>query len=262
MSLADVLDRNQVLAGLAAAHAARVMPYLTPVRLRLRQCLEAPNRPIATAYFPVRGIVSVVATSPNRRHKAEVGVIGFDGMTGSTIALGLETSPFTAFVQTEGDGLCLPARELIQLLDESESLRSALLRYIQAFVAQMAQTALANAKGNITHRLARSLLMAHDRTAGDELQLTHEFLSVMLGVRRSGVTVALHELASRGLISITRKNIVIISRPGLEAASNGLYSVAERDLIAGSLAAPQFDVAHSRPTESPHQRERTMKLGP
>jgi CRP-like cAMP-binding protein len=94
----------------------------------------------------------------------------------------------------------------------------------------MAETALANAKGSITHRLARWLLMAHDRTAGDELRLTHEFLSAMLDVRRAGVTIALHDLDSRGLISITRKSIVIKSRAGLEAATDGLYGMAEREL--------------------------------
>ena len=94
----------------------------------------------------------------------------------------------------------------------------------------MAETALANARGDIIRRLARWLLMAHDRTEGDELRLTHESLAVMLGVRRAGVTTALHDLGSRGLISITRRSIVIKSRPGLEAVSDGLYGAAEREL--------------------------------
>jgi len=175
-------------------------------------------------YFPLRGIMSVVVASSTRRHETEVGVIGRDGMTGAAIVLGLATSAFKVLVQTEGDGLCLAAHELKHLLHDSVSLRCALLRYIHALAAQMAQTALANATGNITHRLARTLLMAHDRTEGDELRLTHEFLSEMLGVRRSGVTVVLHDLCSRGLISIGRKSIVVRNRPGLEAASDGLYA--------------------------------------
>jgi len=230
MFLANNWDGNRVLASLPPDDAARVTQSLRPVHLTLRQCLQAANHPITTVYFPLRGIVSIVAVSTNRRHKAEVGLVGYEGMTGSAIVLGAETSPFNALVQIEGDGLCLAARELIQLLDESTSLRSVLLRYVHVFAAQMAETALANAKGSITHRLARWLLMAHDRTAGDELRLTHEFLSAMLDVRRAGVTIALHDLDSRGLISITRKSIVIKSRAGLEAATDGLYGMAEREL--------------------------------
>ena len=176
-------------------------------------------------YFPLRGLISVVATSSNHRHEAEVGVIGAEGMTGSAIALGAKISPFNVFVQMEGDGLSLEAHELIRLLAERTSLRTVRLRFAHVFAVQMAETALANARGDLPHRLARWLLMAHDRAAGDELRLTHEFLSVMLGVRRAGVTTALHDLASRGLISITRKSIVIKSRTGLEAASDGLYGL-------------------------------------
>ena len=129
----------------------------------------------------------------------------------------------------EGDGLCLGAGDLIRLLDESLSLRCALLRYIHVSV-QTAQTALANSRGNITNRLPRCLLMVHDRAAGDELRLTHEFFLVMLDVRRAGVGVALHDLDSRGLISTTRKSILIKSRASLEVAADGLYGVAEREL--------------------------------
>ena len=228
--MANNWDVNQILASLAPEDAARVTQRLRPVHLTLRQCLEAAYRPITTVYFPLRGLVSVVAVSSNHRHEAEVGLIGYEGMTGVAIVLGAETSPFNAYVQTEGEGLCLEARELTQLLDESLALRCALLRYVHVFAVQMAETALANSRGDITRRLARWLLMAHDRTEGDELRLTHEFLAVILGVRRAGVTTTLHDLGSRGLISITRRSIVIKSRPGLEAISDGLYGVAEREL--------------------------------
>jgi len=232
MSLPNNWDGNQVLANLAADDAASVTQHLRPVRLEYRKCLEAANRPITTVYFPLSGLVSVVATSSNRHHEAEVGVIGSEGMTGSAIALGAKTAPFNAYVQMEGDGLCLEVPELIRLLADRMSLRCALLRYIHVFTVQMAETALANARGNILHRLARWLLMAHDRNADDELRLTHEFLAVVLGVRRAGVTTALHDLASRGLISITRKSIVIKNRTGLELTSDGLYGMAEREFGA------------------------------
>jgi len=240
MSLTNNWDGNQVLASLPPDGAARVRPCLQPVQLTLRQCLEAANRPISTVYFPLRGIVSIVAVSTNRRHEAEVGLIGYEGMTGLAIVLGAQTSPFNAFVQIEGDGLCLAARDLIRLLDESTALRCALLRYVQVFTTQMAETALANARGSITHRLARWILMAHDRTAGNELRLTHESLSAMLGVRRAGVTIALHDLNSRDLISITRKSIVIKSRPGLEVAADGLYGDGTRvGTFVGSVSGPR-----------------------
>lgn len=230
MSLPNNWDGNRVLASLGADDAARMRQHLRAARLDYRQCLAAANRPITTVYFPLRGLVSVVAVSSNRRHEAEVGVIGSEGMTGLAIVLGARASPFNAFVQMEGAGLCLGADELIKLIDDSLSLRCALLRYANVFTVQMAETALANAQGNVINRLARWLLLAHDRTEGDELRLTHEFLSVMLGVRRAGVTSALHELASRGVISITRKSIVIKDRPGLEMTSDGLYGAAEREL--------------------------------
>jgi hypothetical protein len=107
---------------------ARVTQCLRPVHLTLRQCLQAANRPIPTVYFPLRGIVSILAVSTKRRHEIEVGLVGHEGMTGLATVLGAEASPFNAFVQIEGDGLCLGARELIQLLDAGTSLRCALLR--------------------------------------------------------------------------------------------------------------------------------------
>ena len=238
MSLANNWDGNQVLASLARDDAVRVTQCLSPVRLELRQRLEVADRPITKVYFPLRGIVSVVTVSSNRRHESEIGLIGYEGMTGSAIVLGARTSPSNAFVRMEGDGLCLGAGDLIRLLDESLSLRCALLRYIHVFAVQTAQTALANARGNITNRLARCLLMVHDRAADDELRLTHEFLSIMLDVRRAGVSVALNDLDSRGLISTTRKSILIKSRAGLELAADGLYGVAERELARLVVTPP------------------------
>jgi CRP-like cAMP-binding protein len=115
-----------------------------------------------------------------------------------------------------------------------------LQRYAHAFAVQAAHTALANAQGKIEERLARWLLMAHDRTTGDSLHLTHEFLALMLGVRRAGVTTALHALESNALIENSRGSIVILDRAGLEASANGLYGVpeAEYERVCASPAAP------------------------
>src|SRR5689334_22921757 len=205
---------NRVLASLAGDDFARLQRHLQPTSLKLRQCLEPTNRSIETVYFPYTGIVSVVAVNANRQQQSEVGLIGCDGMTGLPVVLGTETSTCTAFVQVEGDAVCLAADALRVLMQTSASLRAALLRYVQVFFAQVVHTALANAKGRVEQRLARWLLMAHDRLPGDDLRLTHEFLALMLGVRRAGVTIAVHQLQSAGVISMARGAIMIVDRLG------------------------------------------------
>jgi CRP-like cAMP-binding protein len=132
-------------------------------------------------------------------------------------------------MQVEGHGQRIAADDLRDLIDKSASLKATLLRYAYLFSVQAGHTALANAQGKLEERLARWLLMAHDRTAGDELHLTHEFLAVMLGVRRSGVSVALQELAESGLISMARGRIIIIDRDGLEDSASGMYGVPEAE---------------------------------
>jgi CRP-like cAMP-binding protein len=224
------LRGNRVLSYLAAADFALLEKNLRPVTLRFRQCLEAANRRIKAAYFPYRGLASVVAVSSNRSHQAEVGVVGREGMTGLSLLLGAEQSPCDVFMQIEGDGMSIAASDLRQAMDESLSLRMALLRYAQVFAIQAGQTALANARGKVEQRLARWLLMAHDRLSSDDLRLTHEFLAVMLGVRRAGVTTALHELEQQGFISTERGSIRIADRGGLEECADGLYGVPEREL--------------------------------
>ncbi len=232
---------NRVLASLASDDFARLEQHLRPTSLKLRQCVEAVNRSIDTVYFPYTGIVSVVALNSSRQQQSEVGLIGCDGMTGMPIVLGTETSRYSAFVQVEGHGVCLASDALRMLMRTSDSLRGALLRYVQVFFIQVAHTALANAKGRVEQRLARWLLMAHDRLPGDDLRLTHEFLALMLGVRRAGVTIALHQLQSAGVISTARGAIMIVDRTGLEKSAGGFYGVPERELdrlFNPKLAAP------------------------
>src|SRR5688500_2091400 len=158
--------------------------------------LEDRNRPIEKVYFPESGMASVVATSG--QHQVEAGVIGREGVTGIAVLLADDRSANATFMQDPGTGFCIAADALRETLRQSESMQLVFLRFVQAFITQMSQTALANGRAKLDERLARWLLMAHDRVDGRELPLTHEFLALMLGVRRAGVTTALQALEDRG----------------------------------------------------------------
>jgi CRP-like cAMP-binding protein len=221
---------NRVLASLTDDDYASVQPHLQATSLKFRQCVEPANRRIETVYFPYSGIVSYVAITPNRQYQSEVGLVGCEGMTGLPVILEAEPPRCNGYVQIAGDGVCLSADALRTLLQGSHSLRTQFLRYVHVFLLQTIYTALANAEARIDQRLARWLLMAHDRSPGDSLRLTHDFLALMLGVRRAGVTLALHQLESKGLISTARGTILIVDRAGLEQSSGGFYGAPEREL--------------------------------
>jgi CRP-like cAMP-binding protein len=232
---------NRVLASLTDEDFALVHPHLRPTSLKFRQCVEATNRRIDTVYFPYSGIISIVAITPNRQHQSEVGLVGWEGMTGLPILLEAEPPRWSGFVQVAGDGVCLTADALRKLLLTSRSLRVQVLRYAHVFLLQAIHTALVNAKARIDQRLARWLLMAHDRTPGDSLRLTHEFLALMLGVRRAGVTMALHQLEAAGVITTARGAIVIVDRLGLERSAGGFYGAPERELDSLLEIQPRRD---------------------
>src|SRR5580704_6737448 len=172
-------------------------PHLESVTLGLRKSLERPNRRIDAAYFPEAGFASVVTVQSNGT-QVEVGLIGREVMTGLPIVFGNHRSPHATYIQAPGTGKCIPATELRKATRTSLSLRDSLLKFVQAFGVQITQTAICNVQSRLDVRLARWLLMAHDRVGVDEIPLTHEFLALMLGVRRSGVTEALHALGNRG----------------------------------------------------------------
>jgi CRP-like cAMP-binding protein len=221
--------RTRLLGSLPRADLALLQPLLVPVKLRFRQRLQSANRTVKAAYFPDSGIASVVAIANGSRNQAEVAVVGHEGVVGLPIILGTRRSPCEIFMQVEGHGHCIPSGDLADAMSQSEPLRGTLLRYAQVLMVQAAYTALANAHGKIEERLARWLLMAQDRIAQDELLLTHEFLALMLGVRRAGVTVALQHFEKAGLIATGRGNIIIKDRDGLEESANGLYGAPESE---------------------------------
>jgi CRP-like cAMP-binding protein len=169
----------------------------------------------------------------------EVGVIGTEGVVGLAIVMGADSSPLEALVQGRGTAMRVPAPALRAAFDRSPALRAALLRYMQAFHLQVTQTAACNGRHPIEQRLARWLLMAHDRVEGDRFPMTQEFLSMMLGVRRAGISVAAGILQKTGTIDYARGCITVLDRPGLETASCGCYHAVRRqfDRLLGPAAA-------------------------
>lgn len=220
--------RNRLLAALTARDLALLQPHLEPAELPTRTPMETANKKIENIFFMEHGIASVVGGNKVGRD-AEVGIIGCEGLSGLPVVFGNHRSPHTVYIQVAGDGQRMPAAALRSAMTKSASLRGRLLKFAQAFMIQTTHTAIANARGTLVERLARWILMAHDRIDGDELPLTHEFLSLMLGVRRPGVTEALHALTEVGMIRAGRGHIVVLDRQGILARANGLYGVPEAE---------------------------------
>ena len=219
---------NNLLSRLSTDDFDLLAPHLESVALGLRKSLETPNKQIEAAYFPEAGIASVVAIQSSGK-RVEVGLIGREGMTGLPIVLGNHRSPNATYMQVPGAGVRISATDLSTAMRSSGSLRDSLLKFVQAFGVQTTQTAICNAQSRLDARLARWLLMAHDRTGDNKLPLTHEFLSLMLGVRRSGVTQALHVLRNRALISYGRGQITVNNREGLERVAGDAYGIPESE---------------------------------
>ena len=219
---------NHLLSALSEADFMLLEAHLSPIRLELRRTLEDANKPIRHVYFPDAGIVSVVAEGRSLR-QSEIGLIGREGMTGINVVMGNDRSPHSSYVQVAGGGRRIKANDLRHAMQKSGSMRNCFLHFAEAFMVQTAHTAVANARANIEERLARWVLMAHDRLDGNQLPLTHEFIALMLNVRRAGVTEALHALSRKRLITAKRGQIIVANRAGLETAANGLYGIPEAE---------------------------------
>ena len=222
------IKANRLLKSLSTADRAALVPDLEPVSLATWQVIEQPNRRISHVYFPTSGLASVVGTThPDQR--IEVGMVGYEGMTGLAIALGHDSSTNETVIQATGTALRLPSAALRRAMHASPTLRAMLLRYVHVFMMQASHTALANGRGRLSERLARWLLMWQDRLKTPHLTVTHEFLALLLGVRRQGVTLALHELEGQSLIKGTRNRITVVDRPGLLGLAGGFYGVPEAE---------------------------------
>ncbi|WP_299747398.1 Crp/Fnr family transcriptional regulator [Devosia sp.] len=190
------------------------------------QPLEVADQIPTNVYFPEGSVASVVATLRSRVN-FEVGLIGWEGMTGTSVLCGAP-SPFDCYVQFIGTALILPTEALVSALNASPTLKTALNLYAHMLSVQTAYTALASAHAPIPERLARWLLMIHDRVDGAAFRVTHDLLAIMLGVRRPGVTTALHILEGERLIKSTRGQIEILDRNGLRARAGNAYGKTER----------------------------------
>ncbi len=220
-------SRNHLLAALPEAERAALWPQLEPVPLPLMTLLLRPDVPIEAAYFPVSGTVSMVAAMQDGA-QIEVGLVGREGMVGLPLLLGAQSSALEALVQAEGEALRLPAADFHASLARLPSLMPLLLRYLDAFHVQVAQTAACNGRHRIEQRLARWLLMTQDRVEADAFTMTQEFLSRMLGVQRPGVTLAVGALGRAGLVRHARGVMHVLDRAGLEAATCECYGIVRR----------------------------------
>src|SRR5688572_21109359 len=219
---------NRLLARLAPKDLDALRPHLEAVDLPLRLDLEKPGRRIDAVYFPETGIASVVAIQSNDT-RVEVGLIGCEGMSGIAVVLGNHQTPNSIYMQVGGAGHRMSADALRDAMAKNAGLHAILLKYVQAFLVQTAHTAICNARSRLDERLARWILMAHDRAAGSTIPLTHEFLALMLGVRRAGVTETLQALVSPGPVKSARGGITGPDRKGLGGKGGDSYGVPEKE---------------------------------
>jgi CRP-like cAMP-binding protein len=197
------------------------------VDLDLREVISEPGQPMAFAYFAASGLFSSIAMV-EVEDQVEMGLIGREGFLGAAILLMAKHDPFRVIVQAPGRALRLPAAKLIEASVMPE-FRSVLLRFVHTLMVQAASTILANSSYLVEERLARWILMTYDRLDAASFPMTHEFMSLMLAVRRAGVTEAIHRLEGRQLIHASRGQIQVLNRAGLEALANGCYGQAERE---------------------------------
>ncbi len=218
---------NRLLGALPAAELAALWPQLERVPMPMATLLQRSEVPIEAAYFPLVGSVSMIAQMQDGA-QIGVGLIGCEGMLGLPLLLGAQSSTLDALVQVEGEALHLSAASLRAALARLPSLQPLLLRCMDAFHLQVAQMAACNGRHQIEQRLARWLLMTHDRAEDDTFPMTQEFLSRMLGVQRPGVTLAVGALTRTGLVRHARGVMHVLDRRGLEASTCECYGIVRR----------------------------------
>jgi CRP-like cAMP-binding protein len=216
--------RNAVLARLSPEHLENLRPHLRPVELEVKQVIYQPHQAIQDAYFVETGMISVVSIMEDGR-SIEVGTIGREGVAGAVVLLGAKTVPYQYFVQMAGHGHRVDLAALKNIAEQDDEFRDLVLRCQVVFHTQTMQSAACNGLHSVTQRCCRWILMSLDRINGDAVPLTHEFLSIMLGVRRASVTDVLKPLHDRGWIESNRGTITILDRKGLESGSCECYSI-------------------------------------
>lgn len=237
MSEINVADGpNLLLRTMSADDRALLEPHFIRVSLDRGELLVGANQPIEQVWFPEGGIASTVATMPNGV-RTEVGIFGRDGMSGLAVVSGSDRTPLETFIQVDGStALRMDVDPFRSAVAGSPTLRNHFLRFGQSFMVQTAYSAVANAHHMIEARLARWLLMCHDRIDGDEIQITHEFMSMMIAAQRSGVTLTLHVLEGAGMIRSRRGRVVIVDRAKLRDLAGDAYGAPEAEYTR--LVAP------------------------
>jgi CRP-like cAMP-binding protein len=219
---------NRLLRAMTPDGFELLRPKMEPIDLPLRHVIVEQNRPVLHVCFIESGLGSMVATSSDNEN-VEVGHIGREGLGGYHVLLMTDRTPYRTFMQVAGAGISVPVDHLMAVVNSHQSMRDLLLRYVHSAEVQLAHSALANGRYSIPERLARWLLMSHDRLGSNDLPLTHEFLALMLGVRRSGVTNELHILEGIHAIKATRGNVRILDRDKLEEIAGGCYGLPEAE---------------------------------
>lgn len=220
--------KNHLLAALPDTELLHWLTELEPVELPLGLVLYESGRTISHVYFPTTAIVSLLYVMENG-DSAEIAVVGWEGVVGISLFMGGESTPSRAVVQSAGMGYRLPSKAMKESFNRNVAVMHLMLRYTQALITQMAQTAVCNRHHSLDKQLCRWLLLSIDRLEGDELVMTQELIANMLGVRREGVTEAALKLQAAGLIKYARGRITIIDRTGLEERTCECYAVVKKE---------------------------------
>jgi CRP-like cAMP-binding protein len=226
MIFRDEFEQNQLLCGLTADERVRWLPLLEPVELPRSQVLHESGSTLTHAYFPTTAIVSMVYVT-NDGASAEVAIVGNEGLVGISLIMGGETMPSSAIVNSRGQGYRVRAPLITNEFKRFGSMSHLMLRYTQALITQMSQTAVCNRHHSLDQQLCRRLLLSLDRLPGSEVVMTQELIANMLGVRREGVTEAALKLQAAGLIRYVRGHIWVLDRAGLEARACECYAVVK-----------------------------------
>jgi len=226
--------QNHLLAALPGKEYKRLIPHLETVRLPFMEILYEGGEPIEHVYFPNDGLISLLVVMADGTLR-EVGLIGNEGMLGTALALGMNTTPTRALIQMPGSAMRMKAKALRDELKRGGALQDVLQRYVHALFTQISQSAACVSSHAVDERLSRWLVMTHDHAPGDEFEMKHEFMAMMLGVTRSVVTRAAGHLQKERMIRYTRGQVTVLDRPRLEATACECYGVMKADGLRSGL---------------------------